>query len=89
MHTSRQLNGVQQRCRAIIRYRRGRMVKALTGTMKGLSPLATQLWAIHMGLNQARHANCEIVMLKTDNFISTPILRLRVRMDEETGHAHG
>lgn len=44
------------------------MVKALTGTMRGLSPLATQLWACHLGLNQARLCNCEIALLETDNF---------------------
>ncbi|KAK1385276.1 hypothetical protein POM88_023011 [Heracleum sosnowskyi] len=36
--------------------------------MHGLSPLATQLWAIHLGLNQARLSNCELVLLETDNF---------------------
>lgn len=30
--------------------------------------MATQLWARHIGLNQVRLANCEIVTLQTDNF---------------------
>lgn len=68
LHTSRQFNGNNNGVGIIIRDHRGRMVKALIGTMRGLSPLATQLWALHMGLNQARLANCEVVMLETDNF---------------------
>lgn len=38
------------------------------GTMRGLLPLDTQLWAIHLGLNQARLSNCELVLLEIDNF---------------------
>lgn len=30
--------------------------------------MATQLWAIHLRLNQAHLANCEILTLETDNF---------------------
>lgn len=52
----------------IIRDHRGCLVRAFTGTMRGLSPMAAQLWAIHLGLNQARLANCGILTLETDNF---------------------
>lgn len=68
IHTSRQFNGNTNGVGIVIRDHRGRMIRALIGTMRGLSTLATQLWAIHMGLNQARLANCEIVSLEMDNF---------------------
>lgn len=68
LHTSRQYNGNNNGIGIIIRDYRGRLIRALTGTMRGLSPLATQLWAIHLGLNQARITNCELVHLETDNF---------------------
>lgn len=68
IHTSRPLNGNTNGVGIIIRDHRGRLVKALTGTMRGLSTLATQLWAIHLGLNQARLSNCEHILIKTDNF---------------------
>lgn len=67
IHTSRQYNGNNNGVGIIIRDHRGRMVKGLSGTMRGLSPLATQLWAIHLGLNHARLSNCELVHLETDN----------------------
>lgn len=70
VQTSRQFNGNTNGVGIVIRDHRGRMVKALTGTMKGLSPLATQLWALHMGLNHARLEGCELVLLETDNFNS-------------------
>lgn len=41
-HTSRQFNGNTN----------GVGIKGLTGMMRGLSTLETQLWAIHLGLNQ-------------------------------------
>lgn len=68
LHTSRQYNGNNNGVGVIIRDHRGRMLKAYSGTMRGLSPMATQLWAIHLGLNQARLANCEFLSLETDNF---------------------
>lgn len=52
----------------IIRDHQGRMLKGFTGTIRGLSPMAIQLWSIHLGLNQARLANCDILTLETDNF---------------------
>lgn len=68
IHSSRQYKGNHFRVSIIIRDHRGRLIKALTGTMRGLSIMATQLWALHMGLNHARLSNCEIVKLETDNF---------------------
>lgn len=68
INTSLQFNGNSNGVGMIIRDYRGRLVKGLTGTMRGLSPLATQLWAIHLGLNQARLSNCEIALVETDNY---------------------
>lgn len=68
IHTSRQFNGNTNGIGIIIRDFRGRMVRGVTGTMRGLSSLATQLWALHLGLNQARLSNCEMLTLETDNF---------------------
>lgn len=70
LHTSRQFNENSNDIGIIIRDHRGRMVRGLTCTMKGIPTLATQLWAIHIGLNQARLSNCELVVLETDNFNS-------------------
>lgn len=66
--SSRQLNGNFNGIGIIIRDHRGRLVKAVSGTIKGLSNMATQLWAIHMGINQARLANCELLTVETDNY---------------------
>lgn len=68
IHTSRQYNSNHFGIGIVIRDHHGRLIKGLTGSMRGLSPLATQLWALHMGLNHDRFSNCEIVTLETDNF---------------------
>lgn len=68
LHNPRQHNGNNNGVGIVIRDHRGRLVRGLIGTIRGLSPLATQLWALHMGLNQARLCNCELIMLETNNF---------------------
>lgn len=68
IHFARQYNGNSNGVGIIIRDHRGRLIKALTGSMRGISPLAVQLWVIHLGLNHARLSNYEIVLLETGNF---------------------
>lgn len=69
IQSSCQFNGNNIGIEIILRDHHGRLKKALTGTMRVLSPLATQLWALHLGLNHARLSNCEVVTLETNNFI--------------------
>lgn len=68
LHIARQYNGNSNDIGIMIRDHRGRMVRGSTRTIRGLSTLATQLWAIHVGLNQDRLENCELVVLEKDNF---------------------
>lgn len=68
LHSSRQHNGNNNGVGILIRDHRGRLIRGLAGSIRGISPLATQLWALHMGLNQARLSHCELIMLETDNF---------------------
>lgn len=68
LHTSMQFNENSNGVGIVIRVHSGCMIRGLTGTIRGLSTMATQLWALHMGLNHARLANCEFVVLETNNF---------------------
>lgn len=68
IHTSKQSNKNINGVGIVVRDHRCRMVRGLTGTIRGLSTLVTQLWALHLGLNQTRLVNCELVTMKTNNF---------------------
>lgn len=67
-HTSRIYNGNNNGVGIVIKDHTGRLIRGLSGTIRGLSTMVTQLWALHIGLNQARLANYEIVTLETENF---------------------